>query len=99
MPLRTPDRLSGLVEDGILQRQPDPEHGGRHLYELTAIGGSLWPVLHALLVWGDRHRHPNSRAFKHAACGTRLDDNGYGPSSYPRGVACARVRAVLEGVI
>jgi DNA-binding HxlR family transcriptional regulator len=70
------DRLSGLVEEGILERRPDPQHAGRHIYELTAQGRELWPALYALLVWGGRHRHPNSRVFKHAACGTRLDDNG-----------------------
>jgi DNA-binding HxlR family transcriptional regulator len=71
------DRLSGLVEAGILERRSDPQHGGRHLYELTAAGRDLWPALHALLVWGGRHRHPNSRVFKHAACGNPLDDRGH----------------------
>jgi DNA-binding HxlR family transcriptional regulator len=71
------DRLNGLVEDGILERRPDPQHAGRHLYELTAAGRDLWPTLHALLVWGSRHRAPNSRVFKHEPCGTRLDDHGH----------------------
>jgi DNA-binding HxlR family transcriptional regulator len=71
------DRLSGLVQDGILQRRPDPDHAGRHHYELTAAGRELWPALYALLTWGDRHRHPNSRLFRHAACGTVLDASGY----------------------
>ncbi len=71
------DRLSGLVNDGILERQPDPNHAGRHLYQLTAAGRELWPVLHALLIWGDNHRLPNSRLFQHAACATTLNDNGY----------------------
>ena len=70
------DRLNGLVEDGILKRRPDPRHAGRHLYELTPSGRDLWPALHALLAWGERHRHPNSRVFTHAACGTRLDASG-----------------------
>jgi DNA-binding HxlR family transcriptional regulator len=70
------ERLSGLVENGLMERLPDPEHAGRHLYELTPAGRDLWPVLHSLLVWGGRHRHPNSRVFKHAACGTRLNDMG-----------------------
>lgn len=70
------DRLSGLVGDGILERVPDPGHAGRHLYRLTAAGRELWPVLHALLVWGGRHRGPASRRFTHAACGTPLDDDG-----------------------
>jgi len=70
------DRLNGLVEDGILERRPDPRHAGRHLYELTAAGRDLWPALHALLAWGDQHRSPNSRVFTHAACGTTLDATG-----------------------
>jgi DNA-binding HxlR family transcriptional regulator len=70
------DRLSGLVRSGILQRRADPEHAGRHVYELTAAGRDLWPVLYALLVWGGRHRQPNSRVFKHAECGTGLADTG-----------------------
>jgi DNA-binding HxlR family transcriptional regulator len=73
------DRLSGLVEEGLMERRPDPDHAGRHLYELTPAGLDLWPVLHSLLVWGGRHRHPNSRVFKHAACGTKLDDTAACP--------------------
>jgi DNA-binding HxlR family transcriptional regulator len=73
------DRLSGLVEDGVLARRPDPERPGRQVYELTAVGRDLWPVLYSLLVWGGRHRSPNSRVFEHAACGTRLDDRGTCP--------------------
>jgi DNA-binding HxlR family transcriptional regulator len=73
------DRLNGLVADGILERQPDPHHAGRHLYALTRAGRDLWPVLHALLTWGSRYRQPNSRVFKHAACGTQLTDSGACP--------------------
>ena len=62
------DRLNGLVAEGILSRTPDPAHARRHLYELTASGRDLWPALHALLAWGGRHRSPNSRVFRHAAC-------------------------------
>lgn len=68
------DRLSGLVEHGILERRPDPRHAGRSLYELTEAGRELWPVLHALVVWGDHNNLPNSRLFRHATCGTVLDD-------------------------
>jgi DNA-binding HxlR family transcriptional regulator len=74
------ERLNGLVENGIVDRHPDPEHGGRHLYELTESGRALWPVLHSLLVWGGKHRRPNSRIFLHAACGTRLDDSAQCPT-------------------
>jgi DNA-binding HxlR family transcriptional regulator len=70
------DRLSGLVDDGVLARRPDPDHAGRHLYELTAAGRDLWPVLSALLAWGGRYRYPNSRIFRHAACDSTLDERG-----------------------
>jgi DNA-binding HxlR family transcriptional regulator len=72
-------RLNGLVEDGLLERTPDPRHAGRHQYVLTPIGRDLWPALHALMSWGDRHRAANSRIFKHAACGTPLADDGSCP--------------------
>ena len=73
------ERLGGLVADGILERRPDRSHRGRHLYELTPAGRDLWPVVHALLVWGGQHRRPSSRVFKHAACGTQLADGGECP--------------------
>jgi DNA-binding HxlR family transcriptional regulator len=72
-------RLSGLVDAGILERLPDPAHRGRHLYQLTPAGKDLWPVVHSLLVWGDRYRERSSRVFQHAACGTPLDDSGTCP--------------------
>jgi DNA-binding HxlR family transcriptional regulator len=71
------ERLGWLVGNGVLERRPDPKHAGRHLYELTPAGRDLWPALHALLVWGGRHRSPNSRVFKHSTCGTVLNDAGY----------------------
>jgi hypothetical protein len=37
-------------------------------------------VVYALLMWGDRHRHPNSRSFKHGPCGTALDLQGACPA-------------------
>jgi DNA-binding HxlR family transcriptional regulator len=70
------DRLGGLVQNGILERNPDPDDHRRHLYELTPAGRELWPVLHALLVWGGHHRGSNSRVLKHASCRTELDDDG-----------------------
>jgi DNA-binding HxlR family transcriptional regulator len=72
-------RLTSLVDDGIMERLPDPSHAGRHLYRLTAAGRDLWPVVHAMLVWGDHHREPNIRTFTHADCGTRLDDHAFCP--------------------
>jgi len=71
------DRLEGLVRDGVLARSPDPQHAGRHLYELTPDGRELWPVLRAMLAWGGQHRRSNSRLYTHADCGTRLGADGW----------------------
>jgi DNA-binding HxlR family transcriptional regulator len=90
------DRLDGLVQDGILERRPDPDHAGRALYELTAAGRDLWPALHALLAWGERHLGRGSRVFRHAACGTALDDGARCPqcgiTPAPQDVVTARRR-------
>jgi DNA-binding HxlR family transcriptional regulator len=74
------DRLAGLVEHGIMERIPEPRHAGRSRYELTAAGRELWPVVSALLSWGSRHSGANSRVFRHAACGTQLDEQYHCPA-------------------
>ena len=73
------DRLSTLVGEGVLERVPDPEHGGRRLYQLSPSGEELWPAIHSLLMWGSRHRAPNNRDFVHATCESVLDDAGHCP--------------------
>jgi DNA-binding HxlR family transcriptional regulator len=73
------ERLNGLVERGVLARRPDPDHAGRHLYELTAAGIELWPVVYSLMIWGSSHRSRSGRVFSHAACGTPLDRAGACP--------------------
>lgn len=49
------DRLQTLVEHGILRRDRYQERPDRYEYRLTAKGMELYPVLIALLQWGDRH--------------------------------------------
>lgn len=49
------ERLSWLVEHGVLARQRYSDHPPRHDYVLTARGESLLPVLVALQDWGTRH--------------------------------------------
>jgi hypothetical protein len=46
-----------LVEQGVLRRKPYREPGARQRYEyrLTDKGLDLWPVLVAVLGWGDRY--------------------------------------------
>jgi len=50
-------RLASLIEAGLLRRTPYQEPGQRQRYEyrLTRMGLDLYPVLVALLQWGDRY--------------------------------------------
>jgi DNA-binding HxlR family transcriptional regulator len=50
-------RLATLVEHGLLRREPyqEPGHRSRDEYRLTQPGLDLYPVLVALLEWGDRY--------------------------------------------
>lgn len=50
-------RLGKLVAEGLLRRHDYQEPGQRRRWEyrLTAKGFDLYPVLVALLEWGDRH--------------------------------------------
>ncbi len=51
-------RLETLVAQGLLTRTPYREGGQRTRFEyrLSAAGRDLYPVLVALMQWGDRHR-------------------------------------------
>src|SRR3954447_23788708 len=52
------DRLSTLVDVGVLERRPYQEDGGRRReeYVLTPAGQDLRVVLGALHTWGNEHR-------------------------------------------
>ncbi|KAA0024293.1 winged helix-turn-helix transcriptional regulator [Antrihabitans cavernicola] len=64
-------RLHALVDSGLLDKDG-------HDYVLTATGRELWPVVHMLARWGERHFTDGapSRLFLHADCGTRVDADG-----------------------
>jgi DNA-binding HxlR family transcriptional regulator len=47
-------RLSHLVDHGVLERVDAGEHGTRYEYALTAKGKDLATVMTALRQWGDR---------------------------------------------
>jgi DNA-binding HxlR family transcriptional regulator len=51
------DRLTRLVREGLLRKVPYRDSGQRtrHEYRLTEKGLDLYPVLVALMHWGDRH--------------------------------------------
>jgi DNA-binding HxlR family transcriptional regulator len=70
------DRLEGLVEHGIVVKRQYQERPVRCEYRLTEKGADLWPVLVALLQWGDRHAITGERPMilRHRDCGGELDD-------------------------
>ncbi|SEN91990.1 transcriptional regulator, HxlR family [Duganella sp. CF517] len=49
------DRLSALVEQGVLTVQPASDGTSYQQYVLTPKGESLFPVVVALRQWGERH--------------------------------------------
>lgn len=64
------DRLARLTDEGILERVQYQDRPPRHEYLLTASGEDLYPVLLALIQWGDQHKNerPPLR-LTHKSCG------------------------------
>jgi len=64
-------RLTKLVDTGILVRVPYSEHPPRADYRLTQKGRDLWPVLTAMRQWGDTYAAPDGPPVRivHDACG------------------------------
>ncbi|SAL80101.1 HxlR family transcriptional regulator [Caballeronia peredens] len=54
-------RLERLIELGILERFPLEERANTFGYRLTEKGNELYPVLVALMQWGDRWLAPNGK--------------------------------------
>lgn len=69
------DRLSRLVEHGLLERVPYQERPVRYDYRLTAKGADLSPALIALMGWGDRWYATNGvpTVLIHDRCGQPLE--------------------------
>jgi DNA-binding HxlR family transcriptional regulator len=70
-------RLAALVEEGILERRIYQERPERYEYFLTEKGLDLWPVLVALIGWGDRHGlEPGGppAVILHKGCDGRMND-------------------------
>lgn len=68
------DRLSRLVDEGILRREPyrEPGQRQRHEYRLTNKGFELYPILVALNEWGTAYYadpEGSPLAFEHRDCG------------------------------
>jgi DNA-binding HxlR family transcriptional regulator len=65
------DRLNKLVDEQVLYRKNVAQSGARHEYRLTEKGHDLFPLLVALLQWGDKWM-PNAEGphteLVHTAC-------------------------------
>jgi DNA-binding HxlR family transcriptional regulator len=66
------DRLSRLVEAGVLDRVPYQQRPRRFEYQLTELGRELAVPAIALMHWGDRHLAGDAgppRITRHRSCG------------------------------
>jgi DNA-binding HxlR family transcriptional regulator len=68
------DRLGRLVDEGLLRKVPYRDSGQRrrHEYRLTDKGLDLYPVLVALMAWGDQYAggpEGPSVGLRHRDCG------------------------------
>ncbi|MFN3523170.1 MAG: winged helix-turn-helix transcriptional regulator [Phenylobacterium sp.] len=66
------DRLKLLVEEGVLRKVPYQDGPARYDYRLTDKGFDLYPVVMAIVRWGDRHYAGEAGPpilHRHRACG------------------------------
>jgi DNA-binding HxlR family transcriptional regulator len=72
----TAARLRELVDQGLLEREPyrEPGQRTRHAYRLTDKGADLFPVLVALMQWGDRWLDDRGGPveLRHRDCGAKV---------------------------
>ena len=71
-------RLERLVDEGILEKRAYSERPLRYEYFLTEKGLDLWPVLVALMGFGDKHSLPPGAEppmrIVHKECGGIVND-------------------------
>jgi DNA-binding HxlR family transcriptional regulator len=69
------DRLTKLVEHGVLEKQLYQDHPPRYEYRLTRRGIDLSPALVALMRWGDKWLADGEPpvSLLHDRCGEPLD--------------------------
>jgi DNA-binding HxlR family transcriptional regulator len=66
------DRLGTLVREGIVEQVPSRPGSTRSEYKLTAKGRDLYPVILAVMAWGDRWaggEHGPPALIRHLDCG------------------------------
>jgi DNA-binding HxlR family transcriptional regulator len=60
------DRLNMLEREGIISKNPDPEHKQKFIYHLTAAGIDLLPIIIEIGAWSLKHRDVDPAKSKHA---------------------------------
>jgi DNA-binding HxlR family transcriptional regulator len=73
-------RLARLVDEGLLRKEPYREPGQRQRdeYRLTEKGRDLYPLLVALMHWGDKHLTGEEGApvlLTHRDCGAPIEQH------------------------
>jgi DNA-binding HxlR family transcriptional regulator len=73
-------RIASLVERGLVERRPYAP--GRDELLLTDAGVELWPAVHSLMQWGEKHCSPGGarRVFIHVGCGAAVGPTGVCPA-------------------
>ncbi|HEX3459401.1 MAG TPA: helix-turn-helix domain-containing protein [Acidimicrobiales bacterium] len=98
-------RLSHLVEAGVLTKVPYSDHPLRHDYRLTDKGRDLWPVLTTMRQWGDKYAAPNGPPLEvvHKDCGEPsvavLTCSACGEPMGPRDVRAVPGRGAVEPLV
>lgn len=70
------DRLRKLVKSGVLRKQAYSERPKRYEYRLTEKGLDLYPIMMAVVHWGDTHMagaKGRPLLHEHIACGHAFD--------------------------
>jgi DNA-binding HxlR family transcriptional regulator len=73
---RLSERLSRLVDEGIVEKQVYDDAHNRYEYILTPEGVDLYPVLMSIVRWGDKWRADEDgipMEFIHTGCGQKAD--------------------------
>lgn len=61
------DRLSMLVEQGIVKKTDDPTHKQKAIYSLTEMGIAMLPIMAQIGSWSRRYRPVTQESSAHAA--------------------------------
>ena len=98
-------RLTHLVDAGVLVKVPYSEHPPRHDYRLTDKGRDLWPVITTMRQWGDTYAAPDGPPLEvvHTSCHevshAVLSCSVCGEPMGPRDVKAVAGSGAVEGLV